>query len=1269
MIYLLHVSEATVEARKLVRGVLPAGEYRGVSDLPPPDALTAGDVLVALGGAAADLLRAGGHLHKSMTLDTLRERVHAYSPARLLVSYSPNILRVDPDKRVLVEWDLRLALRVSRTGDTRPDLSDRAYRWVSNFNDAFRFVRRRHAETGEAVPVSLDLETVGRNPFAEPSEDHPGGQIVSVSVSYDDRQADVWYCFGCENPDVVDQLRRLCSSDKVRLVGANLKFDAVWLRVRWGVVVRNQRFDTFLVGSLLNENLSNSLNLHAKMYSDIGGYDDCVAPGTRVCTADLRWVPVEDIKPGDKLVGFDEEIAKPGHRRLMRVAVAESTKVIQKPMCRVFFSDGTVIRCSQDHGFLAHRYKNNGPFQWVRAKNLKMGCRVQVAVPVVRPDDSFGAGYISGLYDGEGYLSHAGVGITSGISQRPGPVWDEYCRIMGSRGFGGFYEGQKNTDGVMTSKHSGWQTLQILQAFRPVRLLEKYGYDGHAIPSGAPKVTVASVELLDELDDVISLQTSTRTFVAEGICSHNSFNAQFDKSRMDLVPRDDLLTYAGGDTDACLQVYRAQRRALLRRRRLANFYVNLLQPAADAFAALEARGVLVDLERYAEVEAELRAEIDECAAVALRMVPATIRRALKEEQLKLTNPTLLRRFLFSGQGLDLTAQVFTEKTREPSTAIDHLARFKDHPDAGPFVELLRRFNGANKMLSTYVVGFLKHLRSDGRYHPAYYLGHSGRGGTVTGRLSARDPSYQTIPKHNAWAARLRACFVPPPGHGILKADYCVAPSTRVLTDDLRYVRADEIAEGQAVLAFDETSTLHQHRKLREAVVEKITTRQAKRVRLTFEDGSSVVSSLPHRWLCRSRRHKTTEWRVAADIRVGDRVRRICDVFEADKSYEAGWLSGILDGEGYINTSSGVQVGVAQVSGSVRERVSAGLETMTTTPSLGTARIAKKNKSCKNLNAMTIYRLDDVLKVLGVLRPVRLLQSKKWLGRRLPKTGCKTVTAVELLGVGPVVSIRTSTGTFIAEGLASHNSQGELRVTACVSAEPTMLGFYLSEERADLHLRTGASLTGYSLEDARAMLASEDPDVRAQIKRIRQGGKIGNFGLIYGMSPEGLVDYARRTYGVIMSLREAEAFHAKFFDTYPGLLGWHRRFSDYAHEHLEVSSPLGRVRHLPQIRSPDDYARSAARRMAINSPIQSTLSDMMLLAVAELHRHYPDLQVFGTTHDEAQMYVPLDERDLWVGRVRDVMEGLPLERLGWRPQLSFPVDMEWSESSLGECEEL
>lgn len=250
-------------------------------------------------------------------------------------------------------------------------------------------------------------------------------------------------------------------------------------------------------------------------------------------------------------------------------------------------------------------------------------------------------------------------------------------------------------------------------------------------------------------------------------------------------------------------------------------------------------------------------------------------------------------------------------------------------------------------------------------------------------------------------------------------------------------------------------------------------------------------------------------------------------------------------------------------------------------------------------------------------------------------------------------------------------QGELKITACQANEQTMIEAYATGK--DLHLRTGTQLAGMEYEEGERLGTFEkDTPEHDRYDEIRYGAKAANFGFVYGQSPPGFVDYAFREWDIIMSLREAEAKHGAFFDLYPGLVTWHDRQIAYARKFRMVRSPLGRVRHLPLIRSRDRRLASKAGRQAINSPVQSTLSDLCLwsIAIAELDLQMgkEGLNIIGMTHDSITGYLPTGRHDL-VHRLASVMENLPLgEVFEWQPQLRFTVSAETG-PSLGELKKL
>ncbi|MCO5157863.1 MAG: DNA polymerase [Aquamicrobium sp.] len=692
-----------------------------------------------------------------------------------LMTFDPYSMMTEPEKMELLAWDVRLATRVLRTGSALPDLGQ--YKWVNSYQPMIDWIEAQFAKTGRPVDVALDTETMGFYPW------YPDKDIVSISFTAQPRTAEVLYLGPQKHPvqldpsvPLFDQIKWLLTSPKVKLRMSNGKYDLIWIGVKWGIECTNFTFDNMLVGTLLNENLSNSLNIHAKIRTDMGGYDD-------------------------------------------------------------------------------------------------------------------------------------------------------------------------------------------------------------------------------------------------------AFNDRVDKSHFEKLPADDdYLTYAGGDTDAAQRVADDLKADLLQDEQLAKFYITILHPAARAFEKIERRGVCVDQQEFHRLRDDLKVVVKENQDKAMSLLPNKMRikyRDRIDEQLAAGKspllPSILKEFFFTPHGLNLKPKMLTGKTQEPSIAKSHLRQFADIPVAMEMVSVLTEMDSAAKTLSTFVEGFLKHLRPDGKFHTTYFLGRAefeghddDESGTVTGRLSAKDPPFQVTPKKTKWAKRIRKCFPAPPGHVVLALDY---------------------------------------------------------------------------------------------------------------------------------------------------------------------------------------------------------------------------------------------------------SQGELKVVACVANEKNMIQAYL--DGLDLHALTGAKLAEVDVQEFMAWKDNADTALALLFEKHRTNAKPANFGLLYGMQVEGFRTYAWANYGIKLTFEEAEKMRNAFFELYPGLPDYHEKQRTIVRVTEMVRSPLGRVRHLPMIRSWDREIKSRAERQAINSPIQSTLTDMMCWAIALIEDAYPNsgVQIVGQIHDALIAYVPEHEATLWAGRLTAIMSNLPFHELGWEPVLTFTADAE------------
>jgi uracil-DNA glycosylase family 4 len=223
------------------------------------------------------------------------------------------------------------------------------------------------------------------------------------------------------------------------------------------------------------------------------------------------------------------------------------------------------------------------------------------------------------------------------------------------------------------------------------------------------------------------------------------------------------------------------------------------------------------------------------------------------------------------------------------------------------------------------------------------------------------------------------------------------------------------------------------------------------------------------------------------------------------------------------------------------------------------------------------------------------------------------------------------------------SQVELRIAAWLANERNMLSLFAMGE--DIHLATAVQVSGKRPED----ITSEE----------RKKAKAVNFGFLYGMGAPKFQSYAFDNYGVVVSDAEAQAARSRFFEAYPGLLPWHDRQRRLVHRYGRVHSPLGRVRHLPTVQSSDRGVVAEAERQAINSPVQSCASDIMLLSLVRLHALLPQprARIVGTVHDSILFEVRDDYVDAALPQIKETMEDLTeLERkFGARP--TVPIDVE------------
>ncbi len=228
-----------------------------------------------------------------------------------------------------------------------------------------------------------------------------------------------------------------------------------------------------------------------------------------------------------------------------------------------------------------------------------------------------------------------------------------------------------------------------------------------------------------------------------------------------------------------------------------------------------------------------------------------------------------------------------------------------------------------------------------------------------------------------------------------------------------------------------------------------------------------------------------------------------------------------------------------------------------------------------------------------------------------------------------IPIRTPEGrrireAFVAEPghllLSADYSQIELRVLAHLSGDQTLIDTFRRGE--DVHDRTAREIFGAFS----AMPADEQ----------RRVSKMVNYALLYGKSAFTLA----KDIGV--SKKEAEQFIEAYFARYPSVRSFIEGTIQKARETGHVRTLLGRLRRLPDLRSPNFQVRMEAERQAMNTPVQGSAADLIKKAMidlfAELRRRGLRSRLILQIHDELLLEVPEGEAEEARALVKRVMEG-------------------------------
>lgn len=248
----------------------------------------------------------------------------------------------------------------------------------------------------------------------------------------------------------------------------------------------------------------------------------CIAPTHKLLRKDLRWINAAEIKVGDVVLGFDEHQPHRKYREGHVLKKEEEGMMTYK----VLLSSGKVFTVTGNHQWLVR--KNRGKactLEWVKTNDLKVG---QSQIPKLcntwTEMDTKDAGWLAGLFDGEGYLLR-GIEKLS-VSQNPGLILDRITSILDDFKIN-YSKTEKHSDSRLCKDVNilghRLQKLEFLGRFRAERLINKISFEelGTLYTSRNKCETVRSITP-NRKQTIIKITTSCGTFVCDGYPMHNS---------------------------------------------------------------------------------------------------------------------------------------------------------------------------------------------------------------------------------------------------------------------------------------------------------------------------------------------------------------------------------------------------------------------------------------------------------------------------------------------------------------------------------------------------------------------------------------------------------------------------------------------------------------------------------------------------------------------------------------------------------------------------
>ena len=229
--------------------------------------------------------------------------------------------------------------------------------------------------------------------------------------------------------------------------------------------------------------------------------------------------------------------------------------------------------------------------------------------------------------------------------------------------------------------------------------------------------------------------------------------------------------------------------------------------------------------------------------------------------------------------------------------------------------------------------------------------------------------------------------------------------------------------------------------------------------------------------------------------------------------------------------------------------------------------------------------------------------------------------------------RIRTGFIAPEGrvlVSADYSQFELRLAAVLAGDKNLIQDF--NDGIDIHTKTASEAFYIPVEQV--------------TKTQRRAAKSINFGIIYGMSVNGLAEATK------MSFYEAKKFMDNYYKLRSPIMDFMKKTLKQAETKGYVETYFGRRRPTPDVKSTNFIIREAAKRAAGNMPIQGTEADLMKRAMINIDKKLPkNANLIMQVHDS--LIVECDEKD--AGKIGELLKR-EMENVAPELKIKLSVDV-------------